>query len=767
MYECEDCKRYGEVYCFRGVNKGCQQWMEPVVVSEMFDQFVFHKDFVVEKQFADRVQIERDNGVLFEPIARIRNEEKVNAYWALAERWTVATISDRTVGYPGVSFKRSEWAKDHDGIMVADNFPRPDAEDYGMCTISAYTVKMIYGILEAADLEYKHLSIQKTTAESALEDLAYKAAGKSDAVATDKTMNIWGQITRYHILHTSKSMTPLAQQIVLYVWRLVRNAKKGLGPLTRRISSDCPPVEEARWGPLLPHMKTAAEVRHPNMLRLEAPNAFPLVDKKNKKDLPRYLHDLKESIAFHKCRDGRLCGYLYIDAEWMGSSHSEDGLQLLQMATHIKGLLIRRDAFSSALKVFLESPDLIKVGINMGNDISRLREGHEIALAPTLELGDLARAVYPTSGIWGAQRLLEVFVNPKKIIQGKGTVQCSNWGTHTLSPAQRRYAEVDALLVALVHRKLQIVKATNDASTLLDEAGQRCECNLCKSSNGFAAFETGSGTVCAACYVDQQHPSCVCSVGSTIKCLMCQSSSGPPNTDGSASEFNVGTVDSEGVACEPQCDFTADLFHRIMELLREGGIKHSSHGSGSTTLTMICYHWDHIVYTRLVARMVDRHKVSITVARLMVQHYRRRHPNKVKTTIPVPSILVPLLMAWFDVYGNQYCPNVKRVWLNRPGPREAFDRLILEANQGRIHDQLHIDEIHVVESVAADGTETFKKLRPATSILEGWHEGDIIIDSSTVTSHFDHSSITFPSKFRHSSITIPSHFDHSPTTIRS
>ena len=148
-------------------------------------------------------------------------------------------------------------------------------------------------------------------------------------------MNIYGQIERYYILATSKSIAPLHQQDVLWVMRGNNLEKLGIGDRVRWFGSDCPTDEEARWSPIMPWLKTAESVRNPNVLFLVAPQGSYLIDHRNWKELPRFLNDLKASLVL---ANGLHC--VYIDAEWKKCTPREDGIDLLQIATFNRVLLI-------------------------------------------------------------------------------------------------------------------------------------------------------------------------------------------------------------------------------------------------------------------------------------------------------------------------------------------------------------------------------------------------------------------------------------------
>lgn len=197
-----------------------------------------------------------------------------------------------------------------------------------------------------------------------------------------------------------------------------------LAPLPLYVCGDNAPEEEKRWGRLMHWVKKAPEgkVRSKDVLRCLPPQGDILVDKTNMTDLPRFLNLLRSSLKWD---------IVGVDAEWTIPSRNADGLDLLQLGSPKMVLLIRtchwplnqqtgkREA-PAALVQFLTSGPL-KVGIEQGNDIARLRDGHGINMHPTLDLAPLAREIYPGSGHWGMTRLVKTFINPTKEVAGKGT----------------------------------------------------------------------------------------------------------------------------------------------------------------------------------------------------------------------------------------------------------------------------------------------------------------------------------------------------------
>jgi hypothetical protein len=197
------------------------------------------------------VRILRDNGNLFECIARMRNELKVEQYplingiccvcshaaeplhvwtmqcryWMSSEQFVCATIDDRTTRHIPISSipKRQAWKDAHGGTMVADVWPLIDSAEFGFDAMSAHVAKKIYYCDVARCVHDIHLRMQKIGSRILLMDDSLKAAKKLQACATSKIMSIFGEVMAWHLLEDSKSHAPLKTQDALFAARTERN----------------------------------------------------------------------------------------------------------------------------------------------------------------------------------------------------------------------------------------------------------------------------------------------------------------------------------------------------------------------------------------------------------------------------------------------------------------------------------------------------------------------------------------------------------------
>lgn len=673
VYECLDCG-----CIFRGFNHQAQQHLPDVVILEMFD-FVFTGREMTVSFFACRIKLMRDNGVLFAEIARILNEEKVEAYWRLAHRFVASTVADRQLGIPPASPSRLEWRNAHHGTMQADHWPHVEADSYGILPISAHTVQLIYAAVEADDLEDKMLRIQKVTARVMNEDMAHKAAAKLGVAATDKGMNEYGEVYRYLVLWR-KSQADLKEEDAKFAARVVRNEQEGLGPRTQYIGSDNVDNEEARWGGdgegLMPWLHRSKEVLAAGTAKLivNPPEGHIVVDNSNMDQLPHYLQSLRRNAVNNR---------VGFDCEWV-----DGGVDCIQIATPMQCVLIRACFFTprcastpygempQCLRVFLTS-GLVKVGIHLCTDAERLCSAWDVQLSPMHDLATDAKKVYPEIKHWGLVSLVKAFIDPSKVVAGKNTSwgQLSDWSMNKpqLSKKQIKYAVTDAI-----------------ANIVLD--------------------------ILITAQLDNNNPPCMCEPNQP-KCIICQVLPKRPHA-GTVPDTHDDT--DEEAAGDPSSSYKRDIFHALQSVLLPAGVKHTSHGTGASALSMIVLCWDGVCYAAAYARIKKRYpNMPDPAIRLLLLRHRSCHPERVKATCRAPSVLLPMLQKFWDVYARQWCPKAKQLWLDRPKPREQWERFITDCKMGRMHDE---DDAYLDL-----GNGVYKAIRPQTSGVEAFHEREIRI----------------------------------------
>ena len=146
-----------------GTNTECYKCFSPIIRENVLD-FIIGLKWLVSRQFRNDIELLRHEGMLFSHITRHLLKSKVAACFELARKFVAATIDDRTVGTPPVSYKREEWRINHGGSLVADCWPDCDSEEHGLLALTEAIVEMIYALGRAEDLEDDHIRIQMTTA---------------------------------------------------------------------------------------------------------------------------------------------------------------------------------------------------------------------------------------------------------------------------------------------------------------------------------------------------------------------------------------------------------------------------------------------------------------------------------------------------------------------------------------------------------------------------------------------------------------------------
>ena len=132
------------------------------------------------------------------------------------------------------------------------------------------------------------------------------------------------------------------------------------------------------------------------------------------------------------------------------------GPHLVQLATDARAYLFPVSAMqrSPVLKTILESPNVLKVGMGLGNDRSALRLRLGIELAAVLDLGEALRGSgegrIGHRGTVGAKVAVAYFFGQR--LQKSKKVGTSNWASRRLNEAQLLYAANDAHVALQIYR---------------------------------------------------------------------------------------------------------------------------------------------------------------------------------------------------------------------------------------------------------------------------------------------------------------------------
>ena len=132
------------------------------------------------------------------------------------------------------------------------------------------------------------------------------------------------------------------------------------------------------------------------------------------------------------------------------------GPHLIQLATDERAYLfpVSPTDCSPVLKTILESQDVLKVGMGLGNDRSALKSRLGIELRAVVDLGETLRGKgegrIGHRGTVGAKVAVAYFFGQR--LQKSKKVGTSNWANRRLSESQLRYAANDAHVALMVYR---------------------------------------------------------------------------------------------------------------------------------------------------------------------------------------------------------------------------------------------------------------------------------------------------------------------------
>lgn len=132
------------------------------------------------------------------------------------------------------------------------------------------------------------------------------------------------------------------------------------------------------------------------------------------------------------------------------------GPHLVQLATDERAYLfpVSTGRCGPVLKTILESMEVIKVGMGLGNDRSALKSRLGVELNAVVDLGEALRGRgegrIGHRGTVGAKVAVEYFFSQR--LQKSKKVGTSNWASRRLSESQLRYAANDAHVALMIYR---------------------------------------------------------------------------------------------------------------------------------------------------------------------------------------------------------------------------------------------------------------------------------------------------------------------------
>ncbi|KAI9593063.1 hypothetical protein BDF19DRAFT_424791 [Syncephalis fuscata] len=148
------------------------------------------------------------------------------------------------------------------------------------------------------------------------------------------------------------------------------------------------------------------------------------------------------------------------DAEWRIAWHGPQRPTALvqicdgQMVALLH--LVHMEAFPDSLKEFLEDPRMLKTGVNVTGDATRLNKEFTLKTAGLVELGTNARHVMPELDSTARPTLARLTSDLLHKTLNKGPVRTSNWERMLLSPEQKEYAATDAYVSYKLYRVIEM-----------------------------------------------------------------------------------------------------------------------------------------------------------------------------------------------------------------------------------------------------------------------------------------------------------------------
>lgn len=176
----------------------------------------------------------------------------------------------------------------------------------------------------------------------------------------------------------------------------------------------------------------------------EEVNTLPLFRYEGPATVVRTQEELAAAIG--RIREERLLGF---DTESKPNFHKGvcNAPTLMQIACSDEVFLIQLNwlPFNEEMAAFMASPDHIKTGIAIGDDIRQLNKCYPFTAAGLVDLRDVARAKGLSTR--GLRTLAANFLR----MRISKSAQCSNWGNKELTQQQVVYAATDAWVSRLIY----------------------------------------------------------------------------------------------------------------------------------------------------------------------------------------------------------------------------------------------------------------------------------------------------------------------------
>lgn len=162
--------------------------------------------------------------------------------------------------------------------------------------------------------------------------------------------------------------------------------------------------------------------------------------------------------------------YVAVDVEWpvkKGLSKKQAKVAVVQVATHggaiaIFHIAVMDGRFPRSLKNLLESPKVLKVGVNIANDATRLRKDWGVTMQPIQDLGRIAHRRGLASKVRTSLQDLVALCCGAHLDKDEGA-RLSDWSV-PLSAEQKAYAALDVFATQRVYHHAMSTQTVRDST---------------------------------------------------------------------------------------------------------------------------------------------------------------------------------------------------------------------------------------------------------------------------------------------------------------
>ncbi len=170
------------------------------------------------------------------------------------------------------------------------------------------------------------------------------------------------------------------------------------------------------------------------------------------------VDDHNLALAVHDLLEQRYLGFDTESKPNFRKGEVSNGISILQIssATRCYIFQLNRISDASALGEIIGSQRIIKIGVGLKDDLSKLRGKHKFIPAAFVDMGVIFRSFGRRNSL-GSKQLVALVLN-KRLRKSKSATT-SNWAVEKLSPLQIEYASDDAFSSVDAYLRLREVFA--------------------------------------------------------------------------------------------------------------------------------------------------------------------------------------------------------------------------------------------------------------------------------------------------------------------